>query len=482
MDSKLLTDIYNRFFIEDGKNIVVVLNRDGLLCRKEFAEAFKAKFGVYVARGNSLDLRIIKEISAVECPEQRFLFVIKEEFELLPDIEEAVDLYQFRSADQLFRLYDWSTIKDESIEVLEKLYVLPRYAKLSASQTSEVISKLKVTVSDVSTGYKILPPIDLQGDEVDFNNPTAWINGAAAKMMAALRDNRWFEVSRQIDAINEKFQQHLVSAYAMMQSSGCSMTAPKIVTHILPFIKRQEGKCALVVVDGMNYWQGQMLMESIKCNLGRSTRCDCIYSWIPSTTELSRQAIFRGTRPLDDYAQNPASEKALWKAYWTSNGYSDFQIYYQHSDRIEQEYAVDRLAYVNTDLDEMMHNSKNYKYLYSLTDIWVKEESTLSQIKHLLDSGYKVFITTDHGNIEGEKYKRLCQREKLGATHSLRHIHIAPEADEMLFANDHREQVIKIANNRTFYPRGRKVFHHEDCVTHGGTHWLEVLVPFITIE
>ena len=69
MDSKLLTDIYNRFFIEDGKNIVVVLNRDGLLCRKEFAEAFKAKFGVYVARGNSLDLRIIKEISAVECPE-----------------------------------------------------------------------------------------------------------------------------------------------------------------------------------------------------------------------------------------------------------------------------------------------------------------------------------------------------------------------------------------------------------------------------
>ena len=130
----------------------------------------------------------------------------------------------------------------------------------------------------------------------------------------------------------------------------------------------------------------------------------------------------------------------------------------------------------------MMHNSKNYKYLYYNTSVWVNEKSTIAQIQRLLEHGYKVYITTDHGNIEGVPYKKLCTQEKLGATYSLRHISVSSAMDKGLFKEEHSGHLTQIARNNTFHPIGREIFHTDECVTHGGTHWLEVLIPFITIN
>ena len=477
MSSKLLQHIRKQFFIEDGKRIIVLLNRDGVLCREEFARRFKEEFGIDVFAGGSLELRLLKEISAIESPDAFFLFVRSEDFDILPDMEEYVEMYDFQTK-KVFANYHFDTIKNEPFEVLEKLYEEYPTRKLSAGETADKVAALKENATSQKT---VIENYTLHNG-VDFNAPSAWINAAAATMLCALKCGRWSEINEQVDEINVKFQEYLKTNYAMIQASGCPMVAPRIVTHILPFIKRTQDRTALVVVDGMNYWQGLMLMESIESHLGRKSKCDCIYSWLPSTTELSRQAIFRGGRPDVNYLQNPTNEKTLWREFWLNAGLADYKLYYQHTRTIEQEHSVDRLAYVCTDLDEMMHHSKNYNYLYSNTNIWVNEDSTLAKIKHLLDSGFKVFITTDHGNIEGVPYKKLTTQEKLGADSSLRHITIAQVANERMFEGEHNGHITTITKNRTYYPAGRGIFHNEECVTHGGTHWLEVLIPFITIE
>lgn len=109
-----------------------------------------------------------------------------------------------------------------------------------------------------------------------------------------------------------------------------------------------------------------------------------------------------------------------------------FQQYYQHSGNIAEEMSVNRLGYVVVDLDEKMHASDNYMYLYDATKRWVAEEEIVGNIRHLIDGGYKVYITTDHGNIEATAYRNLDSRDKIGASRSLRHITLPEEADKAI--------------------------------------------------
>ena len=100
----------------------------------------------------------------------------------------------------------------------------------------------------------------------------------------------------QVDELNTLFQQHLVEHYASIISSTTppANKAPKNVCQVLPFIGKQpkEDKLALVVVDGMNFWQSQMLVNSLKNKyFDINAQTDVIYSWLPSVTELSRQEM-----------------------------------------------------------------------------------------------------------------------------------------------------------------------------------------------
>ena len=210
---------------------------------------------------------------------------------------------------------------------------------------------------------------------------------------------------------------------------------------------------------------------------------ECIYSWLPSITELSRQAIFRASRPANWYIQNPQSEERLWREYWESKKLPKFQQFYQHSGSLDVENSIIKLAYVSTDLDEKMHASENFYYLYDNTKRWVDDKPFLENIKYLLDSDFKLYITTDHGNIETVPYRKLEGSDKLGANDiSLRHITIPEEAEKTLFEAQYAEHFMQIdENSRTYFAIKNETFTNKNAgITHGGTHWLEVLIPFIT--
>lgn len=211
----------------------------------------------------------------------------------------------------------------------------------------------------------------------------------------------------------------LQSSYVNIVSSKCGSKYPRIVTQVLPFISKQvDEKSALVVVDGMNYWQALLLTRSLEDRLKVKAKYDCIYAWLPSVTELSRQAIFRGV---------PA-----------------FQQYYHHSGNISEEMSVNRLGYVAVDLDEKTHTSDNYMYLYDATKRWVAEKGIVGNIRHLIDGGYKVYIVTDHGNIETTAYRNLDSRDKIGASQSLRHITHPKEADKVFFETQYEGHLVQV--------------------------------------
>ena len=485
MISSYAQAIFDKLFVPDGKRFVVAFNREQLLYTQEVCAKLENTFAVQVYSGNALDLRIIREKWLEGDKDGYVLFVTYDDIELLPDVAIDVDyvVFQFRS---FFPHYSWDLVKRLSFKQQEWLYEQPQLVDLNKLQTERIISDSDVVLSRKENAYRQLKSDWASNcQELDFNKPTAWMQKAAEIILSAIEMDRLGEFREDIADANSKFLSFLQESYINILSSTCGNKAPRIVTHVLPYIAKQKHeKIALVVIDGMNYWQSILLSRSLEENLNIRTKTDCIYSWLPSVTELSRQAIFRGDIPVVEYNQSPDSEKKLWREYWESKGIPAFQQYYQHSGIINEEMAIKRLGYVVVDLDNKMHASDNYMYLYDNTKRWVEEKELLQNIQHLIERGFKVYITTDHGNIETKAYKKLDSRDKLGANLSYRHITLPDIADKGMFEKDYEGHLVQIdKESRTYYAIDKESFtSKERCVTHGGTHWLEVLIPFITIE
>ncbi len=482
--SKFGQAIYNKLFLPDGKKFVVARNRDGLLWLQGCSTVLSG-YGVEVHHGSSLRLRIVRETIVRKNPDKLVLFVMDGDFEILPDIARECDVvnFQFRS---FFPHYPWDTVKQLSFEQQEWLYEQKGIVNLDSLAKKDIVCDI---ASEKTNSQRAFDELTREWEQIcadiDFNRPTEWMQKAGEIVLSVIELGKWNDFQTQIAEVNERFLDFLKSGYINIVSSTCGAKYPRIVTQVLPFIHRQQAeKTALVVIDGMNWWQALMLTRSIEDKLNVRANYDCIYAWLPSVTELSRQAIFRGDIPSVKYVQSPGNEKKLWEEFWQGKGVALFEQYYQHSGMIEEEASVKRMGYVAVELDSMMHSSANYKYLYSNTKIWIEDEEIVANIKHLMDGGYKVFITTDHGNIETTAYKKLDQRDKLGADLSLRHITLPDAADKGLFEAEYDGHIVQVdSESKTYYAAGKEAFMNAGkCVTHGGAHWLEVLIPFITLE
>ena len=485
MTSKFAQAIFDKLFVPDGKRFVVAWNRDKLLYTQDVCAKLEGTFAVQVFIGGPLDLRIVRETVVADNPDGYVLFVQNKEFEIMDDIAEDSSWvnFQFRS---FFPRYPWDVVKTLSFKQQEWLYEQPQHVDLDVFETEGLLRDGASEISRKEEAFKALQgEWYLMSREIDFNRPTEWMQKAARILLSSIEMDRWADFKTDVGIVNEQFLDFLRSSYVNIVSSTCGTKYPRIVTQVLPFISKQpEDKVALVVIDGMNYWQALLLTRSLEEHLNVHTKYDCIYAWLPSVTELSRQAIFRGDIPSTDYDQSPASEAKLWKEFWDGQGVPAFQHYYQHSGAISEESSVRKLGYVVVDLDEKMHASDNYMYLYDNTKRWVAEKDVIGVFKHLIDGGYKIYVTTDHGNIETSAYRNLDNRDKVGADRSLRHITLPPQADKGIFEAQYEGHLVQVdKESRTYFAKDTEAFtSKERCVTHGGTHWLEMLIPFITIE
>lgn len=306
-------------------------------------------------------------------------------------------------------------------------------------------------------------------------------------ILNSLSVDEYEELSSFIHEINNRFQIHLEANYRQHIQPSNPYKRPKVVSKVLDHLKGQfaiTDKVALIVIDGMAFWQYILLKDGLKNDL--SFEEHTIYSWIPSITYLSRQAIFRGSSPDTNYIQNPENEKKLWEDYWTTNGVPSNMIRYDYQNlETNGIQNLSRLAVVFSDLDEKMHSSSDFQDLYGLTKNWIIRSEITNQVRYLINNQYTVFLTTDHGNIQATGWRNLKGKEKFGTrkSRSRRHLEYAEDwlADEFLANNPDLAPAIGRELN-TLFLRNESSFSNKDTeVTHGGSHFLEVLVPFVKI-
>lgn len=289
-------------------------------------------------------------------------------------------------------------------------------------------------------------------------------------------------------SINERFQLFLDSNYTSLFSLS-GVRRPVVVSRILEHINAQSfQRKALVVIDGMNYWQWALIEESL-AESGLEIKTGASLAWIPSITAWSRQAIFRGDKP--DLAATNSREEQLFKTFWTRNGVSDYEIAFArfgiHEEFDSQSIAdhIKVFGMVCNDLDDIMHGSvMGNEQLKNSTQQWIKESAICQILTSLSAMGFQIFITSDHGNVEAQGIKNLNHKDKVGSiSRGKRHLQFTNETLQQSFIENNSAVSIG-RRGLSVYLKNEEAFTDESSrvVTHGGSHLWEVIVPFIQVH
>ena len=469
MDSfktKIISLLFGRY------RLCVIKDPNGFLSRKDVQE-WLSDANVVFEHGSQFQLRLLFELRYKTDKENRYCFVAEENFQILPDIRQCSNNVTFNLSD-IFPAYHKPTVASAPLDVIRELYGRTQVKTLNMSETKALIIQLEEQRDPIDAILQKLTWIT--GDNLEEK-----LVEVSECIVESLEKDCYEKIVTEIDRINSEWQKELEERYFGKIPSSF-LAAPSYVGNVLNHIQAnyKNDRVALVVVDGMSYWQYLTLKKSLPNTL--NIQESHIYSWIPSITMLSRQAIFRGGVPLRDYKQNPQNEEKLWFDYWKGHGFKDDEIGYEYNVLGESCGTIKRLAFVTVKLDEKMHASENNRDLFSLTQNWAS--SFDRDIKRLIADGYKVFLTTDHGNIEATGWRRLTPQEKVyvygDGSRGMRHL-IYDDTHGMneLYNQMDHEQVWR--HDDWIVWRNRNSFSSNGCqeITHGGCHFLEVLVPFI---
>lgn len=297
--------------------------------------------------------------------------------------------------------------------------------------------------------------------------------------------NRYLSIE---NSLNIQFQEFVENVYPSIFSLS-GIRNPTVVSRILEHIAASKArKKALLVIDGLNSWQWQLLADTISIN-ENDIQYGATLAFIPTITAWSRQAIFRGSLP--NLEEDNSKEQKYFEEFWASRKYNNHQIAFKKIstklpldwDEISDDVLI--LGLVCNDLDDLMHGAVFSEEHHRISTIQWAKEIELQKLMHtFITRGFRLFITSDHGSVNANGVKSLTLADKIGAiSRSKRHLKFKNETlkNHFLALNSglplgRSTLSVWCKHSEAFVPENQKV------ITHGGSHIWEVIVPFITIN
>lgn len=260
-------------------------------------------------------------------------------------------------------------------------------------------------------------------------------------------------------------------------------------------------KIALLVFDGLSLDQWVQIRERLIENTKRFAFDEgTSFAWLPTVTSVSRQAMFSGRKPreFEDSIGHTNKEESLWKAYWQEQGVKPNEIMYQRSLRqVEQLDALataleDRrpkiVGLVIDEVDDRLHKERSKQDVALWIANWLKTGFVERLFSLLLDKGFHIYLTADHGNVEAVGMGRPTQ----GDIPETRGERVRVYRSEPLLADSVASypNTVKLdiaglpANFMPLFAGGRTAFvtDGEQVVVHGGISVEELIVPFVKVN
>ena len=307
------------------------------------------------------------------------------------------------------------------------------------------------------------------------------------------------------DALNTTFAGWLTDHYSSL--INLPPTNPAMLHHVPRRLARDiedsgSSRAALIVVDGLalDQWVTiRQLLQKQDANL--VMRESATFAWIPTLTSVSRQSIFSGKPPLyfPSSINSTNSEEKLWKQFWEGHGLSRLDVAYQRGlgdgdaagvlDSAIHPGKTKVVGLVVDKVDKIMHGMQlGSAGMHNQIKQWCQGGFLAALVGQLLEYGYEVWLTADHGNIQCEGKGRPSEgviaetrgeRVRVYPTPELR----AQVAGALPFA--HEWQPVGLPAD--YFPLvvgGRDAFVNpgDAIVGHGGVAIEEVIVPLVKFE
>ena len=281
---------------------------------------------------------------------------------------------------------------------------------------------------------------------------------------------------------------------------------PVMLHHIPRHLARhvndaKEHKAALVLVDGLALHQWIVIrQELIKQSPELRFRENAVFAWIPTITSVSRQAAFAGKPPIyfPNSIHTTDKEPALWSQFWVDQGLSQYEVAYEKGlgdgtlDSVEEIIARPKtrvIALVVDKVDKIMHGMElGAAGMRNQVRQWAGQPFMANFLDLLLANGFRVYLTSDHGNIEASG----CGRPAEGAVADLRgeRARIYPDSLMRGQVKARFPEALEwppIGLPEDYFPLlapGKSAFVRETerPVCHGGATLEELVVPLVQVE
>ena len=281
---------------------------------------------------------------------------------------------------------------------------------------------------------------------------------------------------------------------------------PVMVHHVPRFLSMRrsagEDKVALLVLDGLAVDQWVQIREHVTKYMPKiGFEEGACFAWLPTLTAVSRQALFSGLKPREfaDSIETTAQEPQQWSRFWQDQGLRASEVLYRKGiKRVDQLEELDAelsnpvikvAGLVMDTVDEIVHGAVLGKRgIANQIDSWCESGFVDRLFSQLLDRGYHVYLTADHGNVEAVGAGRPSQGviaetrgERVRAYRSkamqLESALACPGAITLDIAGLPANFMPLFAGARTAF-----VTQGEQLVVHGGISVEELIVPFVKVS
>ncbi len=260
----------------------------------------------------------------------------------------------------------------------------------------------------------------------------------------------------------------------------------KSVDRILSYLKnRNPEKFALICFDGMGIAEWELLKDHLKAfHFKYDERF--VYALIPTTTSISRTALFSGSHEIM-YKNKSVNELKEFRKNFPNHDHKHFR----EKDLISSDelLGITAVTMLFSFFDDLGHSTQFPPKTKSKTLYFDSVKNYLKQMKPadtfhlLLDENYRIFICSDHGCTvaegNGEKIdkwlpdtfaRRACIVDNTSLLESYRDYPQYP----VPFIND---KIVLLAKKRTMFDSAGKT-----AITHGGVSPEELIIPFAEIN
>lgn len=390
------------------------------------------------------------------------------------------------------------------LEVQDVPYDLPEWIKAGiirdpgakAKLVLDGIEGLSKEIPDADSGYR-----DWMHFAKRFGEILSRFYGLDVPRAACIRA----EMQNFVQQTDENLEHWVFRHYADLSSLPIAK-GPVMLHHIPRYLamthEPSNEKVALVVFDGLALDQWVQIRESLvkACDKLIFNELAC-FAWLPTLTSVSRQALFSGLRPREfpDSIDSTSREPAYWSRFWQDQGVRPNGLFFRKSikrndDMPELEDALSNPAIkvaglVVDTVDEIIHGAVLGKQgVATQVANWCETGFITRLLTFLLDHGYQVYLTADHGNAEATGIGRINQ----GVTSDFRGERVRTYRSETTIAETAAAypETLRVdvpglpADFMPLFARGRGAFvpKGDQVVVHGGMSLEELFVPFVRVS